>query len=308
MTQISAALVKELREKTGAGMMDCKRALSETSADVEQAVDWLRKKGLSAAANKAGRIAAEGLVGVYLDAQKAAIVEVNAETDFVARNDGFQEFVSNVCKIVLEQGGELDAVVAAPFPGSERTVAEEVTLNIATIGENLSIRRCESCSVEDGVIASYIHNATTTGLGRIGVLVTLEAAGDSKKLLSLGKQIAMHIAAARPEWLSVTDVDPATLDRERKVLSEQARASGRPDDVIEKMVEGRMRKYYEEFVLLEQTFVVDNQTKISKVLKDAEEDLGTPVRITHFVRYALGEGIDRGESDFAAEVAATLNN
>ena len=307
MTQISAALVKELREKTGAGMMDCKHALSETSADVEQAVDWLRKKGLSAAANKAGRIAAEGLVCVYLDAQEAAIVEVNAETDFVARNDGFQEFVSNICKIVLKQGGELDVVVAAPYHGSERTVAEEVTHNIATIGENLSIRRCESCSVEEGVIASYIHNATTTGLGRIGVLVTLQSAGDSEKLLSLGKQIAMHIAAARPEWLSVTDVDPATLDRERKVLSEQARASGRPDDVIEKMVEGRLRKYYEEFVLLEQTFVVDNQTKIAKVLKDAEEELGTPVRISHFVRYALGEGIDKGEADFAAEVAATLN-
>lgn len=308
MTQISAALVKELREKTGAGMMDCKRALSETSADLEQAVDWLRKKGLSAAANKAGRVAAEGLVGVYLEGQKAAIVEVNAETDFVARNDGFQELVGNVCKVVLEQGGKLDSVVAAPYPGSERTVAEEVTHNIATIGENLSIRRCESCSVEEGVIASYIHNATTPGLGRIGVLVALESSGDSEKLLSLGKQIAMHIAAARPEWLSTTDVDPATLDREREVLSEQARASGRPDDVIEKMVEGRMRKYYEEFVLLEQTFVVDNQTKITNVLKDAEESLGTPVRISHFVRYALGEGIDRGESDFAAEVAATLGN
>ena len=308
MTQISAALVKELREKTGAGMMDCKRALSETSADLEQAVDWLRKKGLSAAANKAGRVAAEGLVGVYLEAQKAAIVEVNAETDFVARNDGFQEFVGNVCKIVLEQGGELNAVVAAPYPGNDRTVAEEVTHNIATIGENLSIRRCESCFVEEGVIAPYIHSVTTPGLGRIGVLVTLGSGGDSEKLLSLGKQIAMHIAAARPQWLNITDVDPATLDRERKVLSEQARASGRPDDVIEKMVEGRMRKYYEEFVLLEQTFVIDNQTKIAKVLKDAEENLGTPVRISHFVRYALGEGIDRGEADFAAEVAETLGN
>jgi elongation factor Ts len=308
MTQISVALVKKLREKTGAGMMDCKRALSETSADLEQAIDWLRKKGLSAAANKAGRVAAEGLVGVYAVSQKAAIVEVNAETDFVARNDGFQEFVSNVCKIVLEQGSELDAVVATPYPGNDRTVAEEVTHNIATIGENLSIRRCEFCSVEKGVIASYIHSAATPDLGRIGVLVTLESGGDSEKLLSLGKQIAMHIAAARPQWLNITDVDPATLDRERKVLSEQARASGRPDDVIEKMVEGRMRKYFEECVLLEQTFVIDNQTKIAKVLEGAEESLGTPIRISHFVRYALGEGIDREESDFAAEVAATLGN
>ena len=308
MTQISAALVKELREKTGAGMMDCKRALSETSADVEQAVDWLRKKGLSAAANKAGRVAVEGLVGVYVEAQNAAIVELNAETDFVARNDGFQKLVGNVCKIVLEQGGELDAVVAAPYTGNDRTVAEEITHNIATIGENLSIRRCESCSVETGVIASYIHSATTPDLGRIGVLVTLESGGDREKLLSLGKQIAMHIAAARPQWLNIADVDTATLDREREILSEQARASGRPDDVIEKMVEGRMRKYLEEFVLLEQTFVVDNQTKIAKVLTDAEENLGTSVQISHFVRYALGEGIDKEESDFAAEVAARLDS
>ena len=308
MTQISATLVKEVREKTGAGMMDWQRALSETSADLEQAVDWLRKKGLSAAVKKAGRIAAEGLVGVYCEEQQAAIVEVNAETDFVARNDGFQKLVDNLCKIVMEKNGILDAVVAARYPGNDRTVAEEITHNIATIGENLSIRRCERCSVEEGVIASYIHNATTSGLGRIGVLVTLESSGNREKLLSLGKQIAMHIAATRPQWLNITDVDTTTLNREREILSDQARASGRPDDVIEKMVEGRMRKYFEENVLLEQVFVVDNQTKILNVLKNAAETIGAPVKISHFVRFALGEGIDRGETDFAAEVAATLSN
>jgi elongation factor Ts len=306
MTQISVALVKELREKTGAGMMDCKRALSETSADVEQAVDWLRKKGLSAAANKAGRVAAEGLVGVYVEAGKAAIAEVNAETDFVARNNGFQDLVGTIVKLVLEQDGKLDAVAAVPFPGSDRTVAEEVTHNIATIGENLSFRRCASCSVGEGVVASYVHGAVAPDLGRIGVLVALESSGDRKKLILLGKQIAMHIAAARPECLGIGDVEPAAIERERQVLSDQARASGRPDDVIEKMIEGRMRKYYGEIVLLEQTFVIDNQTKIAKVLDDAEENLGAPARITHFVRYGLGEGIEKGESNFAADVAATL--
>ncbi len=308
MVQISAALVKELRDKTGAGMMDCKRALSETAADVEQAVDWLRKNGLSAAANKAGRVAAEGLVGVCVETRKGAIVEVNAETDFVARNDGFQAFVETVGKLALQHDGDMNSLQAAAYPGSERSVSEEVTHNIATIGENLALRRCASCSVEDGVVASYIHGAVVPGLGKIGVLVALESSGDAEKLQSLGKQIAMHIAASRPRWLTIDDVDPSDLDRERQVLSEQARASGRPDDVVEKMVEGRLRKYYEEFVLVEQTFVIDNQTKIAKVLEDAEEDLGAPVRISDFVRYALGEGIERGETDFAAEVAETLKH
>ena len=308
MVQISAALVKELRDKTGAGMMDCKRALSETAADIEQAVDWLRKNGLSAAANKAGRIAAEGLVGVCVDKNTGAIVEVNAETDFVARNEGFQAFVDAVGTLALHHNGDMNALQAAAFPGTDRTVAEEVTHNIATIGENLALRRCTSCSVDEGVIASYIHGAAAPGLGRIGVLVAMESSGDAEKLLSLGKQIAMHIAAARPEWLGVDDVDPAALDRERQVLGDQARASGRPDDVIEKMVEGRLRKYYEELVLLEQTFVIDNQTKIATVIEGAEEDLGAPVRISSFVRYALGEGIEREESDFAADVAATLKH
>ena len=308
MVQISAALVKELRNKTGAGMMDCKRALSETDADVEQAVDWLRKNGLSTAANKAGRVAAEGLVGVYVKANKGAIVEVNAETDFVARNEGFQSFVGAISQLALQHDGDIELLQAALFPGSDRSVAEELSHNIATIGENLELRRCRTCSVEDGVVASYIHSAVAPGLGKIGVLIALESSGDGDKLHALGKQIAMHIAASRPEWLAIDDVDPAVLDRERQVLSDQARTSGRPDNVIEKMVEGRLRKYYEEFVLLEQAYVIDNQMKIAKVLADAEEDTGAPVRISKFIRYTLGEGIERGASDFAAEVAATLKH
>ena len=308
MAQISAALVKELRDKTGAGMMDCKRALSESDADVEQAVDWLRKNGLSAAANKAGRVAAEGLVGVCVDANKGAIVEVNSETDFVARNERFQSLVDAIGQLALQHDGDIDVLQAAPFPGSDRSVAEELSHNIATIGENLALRRCTACSVEDGVVASYIHSAVAPGLGKIGVLVAIESNGDGEKLRAVGKQIAMHIAASRPEWLAIDDVDPTALDRERQVLSDQARASGRPDEVIEKMVEGRLRKYYEELVLLEQTFVIDNQTKIAKVLEDAAEDTGAPVRISEFIRYTLGEGIERGDSDFAAEVAATLKH
>ncbi len=308
MAQISAALVKELRDKTGAGMMDCKRALSESDADVEQAVDWLRKNGLSAAANKAGRVAAEGLVGVCVDANKGAIVEVNSETDFVARNEGFQCLVDAIGQLALQHDGDIDLLQAAPFPGSDRSVAEELSHNIATIGENLALRRCTVCSVEDGVVASYIHSAVAPGLGKIGVLVAIESNGDGEKLQAVGKQIAMHIAASRPEWLAIDDVDPIALDRERQVLSDQARASGRPDEVIEKMVEGRLRKYYEELVLLEQTFVIDNQTKIAKVLEDAAEDTGAPVRISKFIRYTLGEGIERGDSDFAAEVAARLKH
>lgn len=306
MAEITAGLVKELREQTGAGMMDCKKALVETGGDIEEAVDWLRKKGLASAAKKAGRVAAEGLVGATAAGASGAVVEINAETDFVARNEGFQEFVANVAKLALEHSGDLDAIRAANYPGTGRTVEEQLTHSIATIGENMSLRRADSLSVGKGVVASYIHNAMAPGLGRIGVLVALESEGPTDKLEALGKQLAMHIAAARPEWLSIDQVDAASLDRERNVLAEQARASGKPENIIEKMVEGRLRKYYEEVVLLEQTFVIDNETKIAKVVENAAKEAGMPIKLAGFVRYALGEGIAREQSDFAAEVAATL--
>ena len=271
-------------------------------------MDWLRKKGVSAAANKAGRVAAEGLVGICAERGFGTIVEINAETDFVARNQEFQTFVSKTCEIAQQFGGDIQLTQKAQFGDSKRTVAEELTHNIATIGENLTFRRCQSCSIGEGVVASYIHGAVKPGLGKIGVLVALESKGEQESLLLLGKQLAMHIAASQPRWLSIDDVDSSTIERERQILGEQARESGRPNDVIEKMVVGRLKKFYEEFVLLEQTFVMDNQTKVVKVLENAEKDLDAPIRISQFIRYNLGEGIEKEKSDFAAEVASTLQN
>jgi elongation factor Ts len=306
MAEITAALVKELREKTGAGMMDCKKALAETKGNLEEAVDWLRKKGLSAAAKKSGRIAAEGLVGVAARGTKGAVVEVNAETDFVARNDKFQELVKAATEIALETGGDIEKLKAAAYPGTGRNVADELTHLIATIGENMSFRRAATLTVGQGVVASYMHNALTPGLGRIGVLVALESAGKADKLQELAHKLSLHVAAANPIALSSAEVPASTVERERNVLTEQAQASGRPPEVIAKMVEGRLRKFYEESVLLEQVFVVDGETKVGKVVEQAAKEAGAPIKVTGFIRYALGEGIEKKQEDFAAEVAAQI--
>ncbi len=298
MAEITAALVKDLREKSGAGMMDCKKALTETGGDVEQAIDWLRKKGLSAAAKKSGRVAAEGLIGVASVPAKAAMVEVNAETDFVGRNEHFQAFVENVAKVALHVGEDVEAIKAAKYPGSEKTVAEELTTLIATIGENMTIRRARVLSVKQGAVATYVHSALKPGLGKIGVLVAVESSSELAALETLGRQVGMHIAATRPEALDIDAVDPAALERERIVLSEQARASGKPEAIIEKMVEGRIRKYYEEVVLLEQVWVHDGESRVRAVAKKAGAAL------TGFARFQLGEGIEKQTGDFAAEVAA----
>jgi len=306
MAEITAGLVKELREKTGAGMMDCKRALGETAGDIETAIDWLRKKGLAAAAKKAGRVAAEGLVGVATGGVAGAAVEVNSETDFVARNEAFQDFVRSLAGLVLDKGDDLEALKAAAYPGESRTVAEQLTHLVATIGENMNLRRAKRLQVGNGAVVSYVHNALSAGLGKIGVLVALESTGDSARLAALGKQLAMHIAAANPQFLDIASVDAASLDRERDVLREQARASGKPDAIIDKMVDGRIRKYYEEVVLLEQIFVIDGESRIAKVVEAVAKEIGAPIAIASFVRFALGEGIEKEHADFAAEVAAQL--
>ncbi len=303
MAEITAALVRDLREKSGAGMMDCKKALTETNGNIEEAVDWLRKKGLAAAAKKAGRVAAEGLVGVATSGSKGSVVEINAETDFVARNDQFQAMVRNVTEIALAGSHDADALKTAKYDDAN-TVDGEITRLIATIGENMSLRRVHTLSVPHGIVSSYIHNATAPGLGKIGVLVALESTAPADKLNELGKKIAMHVAAANPSALCVEEVDPTALDRERTVLIEQARATGRPEDIIQKMVEGRVRKYYEEVVLLEQTYVLDGQTKVSDVVEQTAKELGAPVKLAGYVKFTLGEGIEKEESDFAAEVAA----
>jgi elongation factor Ts len=304
MVEITAAMVKELREMTGAGMMDCKKALTESAGDIEAGVDWLRTKGLAAAAKKAGRIAAEGLVGSASSGTVGALLEVNSETDFVGRNETFQGFVTETAGLVLTIGTDVEALKAATYPGKDHAVSEELTQLIATIGENMSLRRAVRLSVTDGIVASYIHAATAPGLGKIGVLVALESTGDKAALAVLGKQIAMHIAATNPMSLSVADLDPKALERERDVLTEQARASGKPDAVIEKMIEGRIRKFYEEVVLLEQVYVIDGESRVKDVIAKMAKDIGAPVTLTAFARYALGEGIEKQESDFAAEVAA----
>jgi elongation factor Ts len=308
MAEVTAALVKELREKTGAGMMDCKRALGDTGGDIEAAVDWLRKKGLSAAAKKAGRVAAEGLIGVATRGPVGAVVEVNAETDFVARNQSFQSFVRTATELALDGNGELEALKQTEFPGTGRTVAEEQTHLISTIGENIVLRRMKRLSTEVGGVFSYVHNSLGPGIGKIGVLVTLASSAPAPRLAELGKQLAMHVAATNPLYLDIASVPQAALDRERGVLREQAQASGKSGPVVEKMVDGRLRKFYEEFVLLEQVFVVDQETKIAKVVEQAAKASGAPIRIESFARFALGEGIERPPTDFAAEVAAQLKH
>ncbi len=307
MAEITAALVKELREKTGAGMMDCKKALGEMKGDLEGAVDWLRKKGLSSAAKKAGRVAAEGLVGMTTDGTRGALVEVNSETDFVARNQDFQKFTAEVAKLALG-AKDIGALAATGYPNSGKTTAEMLTQLIATIGENMALRRMVSLSVGKGAVVGYMHNSIAPGLGKIGVLVALESAGDPAKLAALGKQLAMHVAAASPQSVTIAGVDASSLERERSVLAEQARASGKPEEIIAKMVEGRLRKFYEEVVLLEQTYVIDGESKVKAVIAAAAKDVGAPVEIKAFARMALGEGIEREQKDFAAEVAAQLKH
>jgi elongation factor Ts len=303
MTEISATAIKELREMTGAGMMDCKKALAENKGSIEEAIDWLRKKGLAAAAKKSGRVAAEGLVAVAGHGNTGAIIELNAETDFVARNDQFQALAKKIAEIALEHGGNVETLKGTKDK-SGQTVAEMVAALVGTIGENMNLRRSHMLKVSKGVVASYVHSAVAPGLGKIGVLVALESEGDKAALEGLGKQLAMHVAAAKPEALTVAEVDPAKLARERVVLKEQAIASGKPADIAEKMVEGRVRKYYEEVVLLEQIYMLDNKTKISAVIANAAKEIGAPVKLTAFAHFKLGEGIEKQESDFAAEVKA----
>ena len=304
MAAISAGMVKALRDKTGAGMMDCKAALKETDGDVEAAVDWLRKKGLSKAAKKADRTAADGLVAFAIEATKGVAVEVNAETDFVARNEQFQNMVGEIAKLGLSVDGDTDKLRAANFPGSDKNVDDYITAMVATIGENMALRRAAGVSVSQGAVVPYVHNAIVAGAGKVVVLVALESTGDKAALEALGKQIAMHIAATRPLSLSIEDLDPSTVEREKSVLSEQARASGKPENIIEKMVEGRIRKFYEESVLLEQIFVIDGETKIAKVIENAAKEAGAPVVLKDYIRIELGEGIEIEEDDFAAEVAS----
>jgi elongation factor Ts len=303
MAEITAASVKELRERTGAGMMDCKKALGETQGDMEAAIDWLRTKGLAAAAKKAGRTAAEGLVGVAVEGNRGAVVEVNSETDFVSRNEQFQEFVRTVAGLALVGPGTVEGLLAASWPAGG-TVEEKLNANIATIGENQSLRRSAVLQVPEGVVVSYVHNAAAPGLGKIGVLVALESAGEPARLNALGKQLAMHIAAANPQALTGAELDAATIERERAIATEKATASGKPADIVEKMVEGALAKFRKESALMSQLFVIDNKTRVEDVVAAEAKAIGAPIAINAYVRFQLGEGIDRKESDFAAEVAA----
>jgi len=305
---ITAAQVKELRELTGAGMMDCKAALGETNGNMDEAVDWLRKKGIAKADKKAGRTAAEGLIGVDAGLREAVVVEVNSETDFVARNDAFQDFVRNVAKVVLTHGGANEKTSAAKFPHTEKSVADTIKDAIGTIGENLGFRRSARLGVQQGEVATYIHNAVADNLGKLGVMVAIETTGDGKAAKAFARQVAMHVAATNPLSLDVDALDPAAVERERAIFSDQARASGKPENIIEKMVEGRLRKFYEEVVLLKQAFVLNPDLTVEAALKAAEKEIGAPAKITGFVRFALGEGIEKEESDFAAEVAAAVKN
>lgn len=308
MANITASMVKDLREKTGAGMMDCKNALKESDGDMEAAVDWLRTKGLAKAAKKSGRVAAEGLIAVAANDTCGVVIELNSETDFVARNDTFQKLASDIAGVALEQKGDFDALSKATFPGTSATVTEHVTEMIATIGENLGLRRSEGLSVSNGAIGTYVHNQIAPGLGKIGVVVALESDGDAGKLMELGKKIAMHIAAAGPLAVTVDELDPALVAKERQVLTEQARESGKPENVIEKMIEGRLRKYYEEVVLLAQTFVIDGENTVQKAIDLEAKEIGAPIKVAGFIRFALGEGIEKREEDFAEEVAKAAGN
>jgi elongation factor Ts len=303
MAEITAATVKELRERTGAGMMDCKKALAETNGDMEAAIDWLRAKGLAAAAKKAGRTAAEGLVGVVVEGTRGAVVEVNSETDFVAKNEIFQDFVRNVAKLALEHGTDVEALGSAPYPDGG-TVQEKLTDNIAKIGENQSLRRAAVLEVGQGAIVSYVHNQVAPGLGKIGVLVALESAGPADTLQALGKQIAMHVAAAHPLALKAEELPAELVERERAIAVEKAKESGKPANIVEKMVEGSLAKFRKESSLLTQLFVIDNKTPVADVIATTAKEAGAAIELIGFVRFQLGEGIERKESDFAAEVAA----
>ncbi|MCB1424317.1 MAG: translation elongation factor Ts [Zhengella sp.] len=301
---ITAAMVKELREKTGAGMMDCKNALNETSGDMEAAVDWLRAKGIAKADKKAGRTAAEGLVAVAAEGPAAVVVELNSETDFVARNDAFQELVAGIAKTALATDGSLDAVAAATYPATGKSVADTVKDAVGTIGENLTLRRSAKLSVGKGAVATYVHNSVADGLGKLGVLVGIETDGDVEKAVAFARQVAMHVAATNPLALTDAEVDADVAAREKAIFIEQARESGKPENIIEKMVEGRMRKFYEEVVLLKQAFVMNPDVTVEKALEEAAKDIGAAAKLTGFVRFAVGEGVEKEESDFAAEVAA----
>ncbi len=308
MPEVTAALVKELRDKTGAGMMDCKRALGDSDGDIESAVDWLRKKGLAAAAKKAGRVAAEGLVGMATRGLAGAVVEVNSETDFVARNDLFQALVRTVAELAVAGNGDLDALAATAYPGTGRTVAEEIAELVGRIGENMVLRRVARLTVNNGVVASYMHNSLVPNLGKIGVLVALESAAPADTLAALGRQIAMHVAAANPLYLDRTAVPATALDRERDVLRGQAETTGKSADIVERMVEGRLRKFYEDSVLLDQVYVIDGESRVGNVVEAAAKAAGTPITVSGFARFALGEGIDKPTTDFAAEVGAQLKH
>jgi elongation factor Ts len=302
MATVTAAMVKDLRESTGAGMMDCKAALTESGGDMQAAQDWLRKKGLSKAAKKAGRVAAEGLIGALTAATKGVVVEVNSETDFVARNEQFQGLVKMIAQVAIEVGAEVDKIKAAKVGAV--TVETAIADAIATIGENMTLRRAASLEVGKGVVSSYVHNAVTEGAGKMGVIVALESAGKTDELASLGKQLAMHVAAANPQALDPTGLDPATVKREKDVLADKYRQQGKAENVIEKIVESGLKTFYKEVCLLEQAFIHDSGKSVAQAVKEAEGKVGGPIKITGFVRYALGEGIDRQETDFAAEVAA----
>ena len=304
MADITASMVKDLRERTGAGMMDCKKALNETAGEMEAAVDWLRTKGLAAAAKKAGRTAAEGLIGVTVVGARGAVVEVNSETDFVAKNETFQGFVRTVTAIAAELGSDIETLLTASYPESDGSVHDKLTHNVATIGEHQTLRRAAIVEVAQGVVTSYVHNATASGLGKIGVLVGLESTAGADVLEPLGKQIAMHIAAANPLALDETGLDPALVERERAIAREKAATSGKPADIIEKMIEGGVRKYAQENSLLSQVFVIDGKSKVSDIIANAAKAAGVPIKVASFVRLQLGEGIAREEKDFAAEVAA----
>jgi elongation factor Ts len=307
MTQITAAMVKDLREKTGAGMMDAKKALTEVNGDMEEAVDFLRKKGLAKAEKKSSRTAAEGLVSIATEGTRGVVIEVNAETDFVARNELFQTYVAKLTERVLENKDVAPETYADPTSESGAEVRSELTDLIAKIGENMGFRRATALSVPEGVVSGYVHSAAAPNMGKIGVLVALESSGDKDSLEALGKQIAMHVAAAFPKYLNSDEVDTTELEREKDVIREQAKAAGKPDDIIEKMLVGRLRKFYEEICLLDQTFVIDGETKISTLLENAAKEVGAPVTLTGFARFQLGEGIEKEETDFAAEVAAAAN-
>ena len=307
MTEITAALVKELREATSAGMLDCKKALVETNGNFDEAIDWLRKKGLATAAKKASRIAAEGLVSIYVEGNKGAIAEVNSETDFVAKNEIFQEYVADAAKVALMSAGEVCDMKTFHCPKCNKTFEERLTDMIAKIGENMNLRRAAMVQVNEGVVASYLHNCCGENIGKIGVLVALESKADKAKLLELGKHIAMHIAASAPIALNIESVDPAAVEHEKSIFAEQAKASGKPENIIEKMVEGRVRKFYDEVVLEEQAYIMDPDKKVKQVIADAAKELGADIKLTNYVRFKLGEGLQKKEEDFAAEVAAQLN-